>query len=161
MNISTLQKTTESKESPITEMPQEEPPITSEATQETRQEEEGCLIATASFGSSMANEVQMLREIRDNQLLQTKSGYAFMSGFNAFYYSFAPTIAQWENDNPVFKEVVKTTITPLIASMSLLNFVSMDSEAEVLTYGISMILLNIGMYFVAPAIIIWQIKKRI
>lgn len=120
-----------------------------------------CIIATASFGSPMAKEVQMLREIRDNQLLKTESGTAFMGGFNQFYYSFAPTVAGWEHENPVFKEVVKTVITPLITSMSLLNYVSMDSEVEVLTYGISMILLNLGMYFAAPAIIIWQVRKRI
>jgi len=122
---------------------------------------ENCVIATASYGSPMAKEVQMLREIRDNQLLQTQSGSAFMSGFNTVYYSFAPTIAQWEQENPAFKQVVKTTITPLITSLSLLNHVSMDSEAEVLGYGISLILLNIGMYFVAPATVVWQVKKRI
>jgi len=123
--------------------------------------EENCVIATASYGSPMAKEVQMLREIRDNQLLKTQSGSAFMSGFNTVYYSFAPTIAQWEQENPAFKQVVKTTITPLITSLSLLNHVSMDSEAEVLGYGISIILLNIGMYFVAPATVVWQVKKRI
>jgi len=123
--------------------------------------EENCVIATASYGSPMAKEVQMLREIRDNQLLKTQSGSAFMSGFNTVYYSFAPTIAQWEQENPAFKEIVKTTITPLISSLSLLNHVSMDSEAEVLGYGISLILLNIGMYFVAPATVVWQVKKRI
>jgi len=122
---------------------------------------ENCVIATASYGSPMAKEVQMLREIRDNQLLQTQSGSAFMGGFNTVYYSFAPTIAQWEQENPAFKEIVKTTITPLITSLSLLNHVSMDSEAEVLGYGISLILLNIGMYFVAPATVVWQVKKRI
>jgi len=123
--------------------------------------DQNCIIATASFGSPMAKEVQMLREIRDNQLLKTESGSAFMSSFNAFYYSFAPTIAHWEDENPAFKQIVKATITPLISSLSLLNYVSMDSESEVLTYGISMIMLNLGMYFVAPAVVIWQIKKRV
>ena len=59
-------------------------------------------------------------------------------------------IADWERQNPVFKEAVKLTITPLITSLSLLNYVEMDSETEVLGYGISLILLNIGMYVVAP-----------
>jgi len=126
----------------------------------TPEERRGCLIATASFGSPMAQEVQMLREIRDMQLMGTESGSAFMYGFNTIYYSFAPTIAQWESDSPIFKEVVKATITPLIASLSLLQYAEMDSEVDVLTYGISMIVLNIGMYFVAPAMIIIKLRKR-
>jgi len=38
----------------------------------------------------------------------------------------------------------------LITSLSLLNYVDIDSEAEVLGYGISLILLNIGIYLVTP-----------
>jgi len=120
----------------------------------------GCLIATATFGSELAPQVQQLRELRDNSLLQTHSGTAFMSGFNEFYYSFSPTIADLERENPVFKEAVKFGITPLITSLSILNYVDMDSEIEVLGYGISLILLNVGMYFVAPALVIIHLKKR-
>jgi len=82
-----------------------------------------------------------------------------MSGFNEFYYSFSPTIADWERQNPVFKEAVKLTITPMLSSLSILNYVNMDSEAEVLGYGIGVILLNVGMYFVAPAFVIFSIRK--
>jgi hypothetical protein len=59
-------------------------------------EKPGCLIATATFGSELAPQVQMLRETRDNVLLQTQSGATFMTSFNVIYYSFAPTIAEWE-----------------------------------------------------------------
>ena len=121
----------------------------------------GCLIATATYGSELTPQVQQLRELRDNSLLQTTSGISFMSTFNQFYYSFSPTVADWERENPVFKETVKIILTPMISSLSILNHVDMDSEAKVLGYGISLILLNIGMYFVAPAITVWQIKKRI
>ncbi len=84
-----------------------------------------------------------------------------MESFNQFYYSFSPTIADYERQNPVFKEIVKLGITPLLTSLSILNYVDMDSEFEVLGYGISLILLNVGMYFVAPAIIIHRIKKYV
>ena len=120
----------------------------------------GCLIATATYGSELASQVQQLREIRDNSLLQTESGSAFMESFNQFYYSFSPSIADVERENPVFKEAVKLTITPLLSSLSLLNYVNMDSEVEVLGYGISLILLNVGMYFVAPTVVIIHLKKR-
>jgi hypothetical protein len=120
----------------------------------------GCLIATAAYGSELAPQVQQLRELRDNQLLHTESGTSFMNSFNAFYYSFSPTIADWERENPAFKEAVKIALTPMISSLSILNYVDMDSEAKVFGYGISLILLNIGMYFVAPAVVIVGIRKR-
>ena len=120
----------------------------------------GCLIATATFGSEIAPQVQQLRELRDNKLLQTESGKSFMSSFNDFYYFFSPTISDWERENPIFKETVKIMITPMISSLSILNYVDMDSEASILGYGISLILLNIGMYFVAPGIVIHTIRKK-
>ena len=121
----------------------------------------GCLIATATYGSELAPQVQQLRELRDNKLLNTESGISFINSFNDFYYSFSPIIADYERENPVFKEMVKIVITPMITSLSILNYVDMDSEAEVLGYGISLILLNVGMYFVAPVIIIVGIKKKL
>ena len=121
----------------------------------------GCLIATAAFGSELAPQVQLLREIRDNTILQTKSGSAFMTGFNQLYYSFSPTIADYERDNIIFKEAVKLTLIPLLTSLTLLQYADIDSESEMLVYGIGIILLNIGMYFVAPAVLIMKIRKRI
>ncbi len=121
----------------------------------------GCLIATAAFGSELSPQVQFLREIRDNTVLQTESGTSFMAGFNQFYYSFSPTVADYERENPTFKEAVKLTLTPLLTSLTLLHYADIDSESEMLGYGIGVILLNIGMYFVAPAVLIMTIKKRI
>ena len=120
----------------------------------------GCLIATAAFGSEMAPQVQFLREIRDNTVLQTESGSAFMTGFNQFYYSFSPVIADYERENIAFKETVKIAITPMLTSLAILNYVDIDSEEEMLGYGIGIILLNIGMYFVAPAVVIFKIRNR-
>ena len=119
----------------------------------------GCLIATASYGSELAPQVQLLREIRDNTVLQTQSGTSFMNAFNHAYYSFSPTIADYERQNPVFKEAVKLTLTPLLASLTLLQHVDIDSEQEMLGYGITLILLNIGLYFIAPAVLIMKIRS--
>jgi len=119
----------------------------------------GCLIATAAFGSELAPQVQLLREIRDDIVLQTKSGSIFMTGFNQFYYSFSPAVADYERENAVFKETVKLTLTPLLASLTLLQHADIDSESEMLSYGIGIILLNIGMYFVAPAVLITKIRS--
>ena len=126
----------------------------------TTKPKSGCLIATAAFGSELAPQVQQLRETRDNILLHTQSGTAFMITFNQFYYTFSPTVAEWEMENPIFKEIVKATITPLITTLSILNYLNIDSEAEMLGYGIGVILLNIGMYFVAPTFVIMRLKNH-
>jgi len=141
------------------ELPKFEETIDSFEILNQKEEGGGCLIATATFGSELAPQVQQLREIRDNTILSTESGTAFMSGFNQFYYSFSPVIADMERENPLFKEFVKLSLTPMLSSLSILNYVDIDSESEMLSYGIGIILMNVGMYFAAPAIIIYKIRK--
>lgn len=121
----------------------------------------GCLIATATYDSELHPTVQMLREIRDNKLTQTQSGSAFIKTFNNFYYSFSPIIADYERENPVFKEAVKITITPMILSLSIFTHVDLDSEIQVLGYGVSLILLNVVIYGGIPSVGFYLIKNRI
>ena len=98
---------------------------------------------------------------RDNTVMNTQSGATFMTGFNQFYYSFSPYVADYERENPIFKEAVKVTLTPMLTSLTLLNYVDVATEEEMFGYGISLILLNIGMYFVAPAAAIIAIKNKL
>jgi len=146
------------------EKPSEEKPTTAQETtpsleQTPSSKSGGCLIATAAFGSELAPQVQMLRETRDNIVLKTQSGSSFMTTFNSIYYTFAPTVAEWERESSFFKEIIKVAITPLITTLSILNYVDIDSEAEMLGYGIGIIVLNIGMYFVAPVFLIMKIRR--
>ena len=130
--------------------------------QTTEPEEEeggGCLIATATYGSELAPQVQMLREIRDNQLMNTESGSAFMSTFNEAYYSFSPYIADMERESPVFKEIVKAGLTPMISTLSIME--NAETESEVLGLGLSVIALNLGMYIAAPALIAMKVNQQI
>ena len=121
----------------------------------------GCLIATATYGSELAPQVQQLRELRDNTVFTTQSGTAFMTGFNQLYYSFSPTIADWERENSLFKESVKLILTPMISTLSILNYVDIDSEQEILGYGLMIILVNVGLYFVAPSVLIIKMKNKL
>jgi hypothetical protein len=166
-------------EQPVTEQPVTEQPVTEVQsritcgtgtesvndicqviqTEEKSSEGGGCLIATATYGSEMSIEVQQLRELRDNQLLNTESGTAFMRTFNDIYYTFSPVIADYERENPYFKEVVKIAITPMISTLSLME--NAESESEVISLGLSVIMLNIGMYLGIPAVVIVGIRKRI
>ena len=134
---------------------------TNESSENESSEEEGggCLIATAAYGSEMSPQVQLLREIRDNQLMNTEAGKSFMSGFNEMYYYFSPTIADMERENPMFKEVVKLGLTPMLSSLAIME--NADSESEVLGLGLSVIALNLGMYIAAPAMMFYGISKKV
>ena len=117
----------------------------------------GCLIATATFDSELAPQVQQLREIRDSKLLNTESGTNFMNTFNDVYYSFSPIIADYERENPYFKEMVKVAITPMLSTLSLMEYA--ESESEVLGIGIGVILLNLGMYLGVPVFAIMRFRR--
>jgi len=132
-------------------------PVTSKADEPSNTG--GCLIATAAYGTEMSSQVQLLREVRDNVVFGTSSGAAFMTGFNSFYYSFSPTVADWERQSPVVREIVRIAITPMLSSLSILSHADIDSESEMLGYGIGLIMLNIGMYFVLPAAAIVKARQ--
>jgi hypothetical protein len=119
----------------------------------------GCLIATAAYGSELSPQVQLLREIRDNQLLNTESGSAFMNTFNDIYYSFSPTIADMQRESPMFKEAVKLGLTPMLSSLAIME--NAESESEVISLGLSVIALNLAMYLGVPVFGIIGIRKII
>lgn len=132
-------------------------PAASAANQSDSENGGGCLIATATYGSELAPQVQQLREIRDNTLLTTTSGTNFMGTFNEFYYSFSPIIADYERESPVFREAVKIAITPMLSTLSLMEYA--DSEMSVLGIGMSLIVLNGLMYVGIPGIVIVGVRK--
>ena len=81
-----------------------------------------------------------------------------MGMFNDVYYSFSPIIADYERENPYFKEAVNLAITPMISTLSLME--NAESESEVLGIGISVIMLNLGMYLGIPAVVVIGIKRK-
>ena len=129
--------------------------------QDVNEDGGGCLIATAAFGSELSTQVQMLREVRDTQIVNTQVGAMFLSGFNQFYYSFSPTIADMERQSPAFKEFVKITITPLLTTLSLLNHLDINSEGEMIGWGIGILSLNVGFYFGIPFFVAVKLKRNL
>lgn len=117
----------------------------------------GCLIATAAYGSELAPQVQLLRELRDSKIMNTASGAAFVNGFNHVYYSFSPSVADHLREVPAFKDAVRIAITPLVASLGIMS--AADSEHEILGYGIAVILMNVGMYVAAPTVTCLYLRK--
>jgi hypothetical protein len=71
----------------------------------------GCFIATAAYGTPMAEEIQILREFRDEYLLTNPVGQAFTD----LYYKFSPPIANFITDHPSLKPIVRAGLLPAVA----------------------------------------------
>ena len=121
----------------------------------------GCLIATAAYGTELAPQVQLLREIRDNIVMSTNSGTAFVTGFNQVYYLFSPTIADLERQNPAFQDLVKLFIFPMLSSLSIMELAEHGNDFHVVVLGSSIILLNFGLYVLVPVLAAITIRKKI
>jgi len=72
----------------------------------------GCFIATAAYGTDTTEEIQILREFRDNALLNNKLGAEFVS----LYYQFSPPIAEYISRHEVLRTIVREFIVdPVVA----------------------------------------------
>ena len=70
-------------------------------------------------------------------------------------------IADMERESPIFKEIVKAGLTPMLSTLAIME--NADSESEVLGLGLSVIALNLGMYIGLPAfgiIKVIQLRKN-
>jgi len=73
-----------------------------------------CLIATATFGSELTSEVQLLRAFRNRVALYTFAGRSFMSAFDSWYYSFSPSVAELISTHPTTRLVMRVLLYPLV-----------------------------------------------
>lgn len=117
-----------------------------------------CMIATAAFGSPLAPQVQFLRDFRDNHLLQTSVGASFMNVFNSWYYSFSPSVANYEDNQPWFQQIIRTSIYPLLGILLISEkiFSLSDGNYATMISGITAVSL-IGAVYVSPIAI--SVKK--
>jgi len=115
-----------------------------------------CLIATATFDSPLAPQVQQLREFRENTIYSTRSGTQFMTAFNAWYYSFSPTVAGFIDDHPLTKPPMRVILTPLLGILSLSQSfyaLSINPEIAVIITGFVAGTL-IGMVYAFPVLFV-------
>ncbi len=135
---------------------------TSSSQPQPSQQPSGCLIATAAFGSELTPQVQFLRGFRDNYILQSSSGSAFMNTFNTVYYSFSPQVADYERQQPWLQATVKTGLYPLfsvlLASEKVFSFAG-GGEAGTILAGTTASTL-IGAVYVSPAVAAATIAAR-
>lgn len=76
----------------------------------------GCFIATAAYGSSSAEEIDILRQFRDESLCKNALGTWFIRN----YYIFSPPIADFIADNKVLRTLVKEyLVNPTVKILEL------------------------------------------
>ncbi|MEO9294997.1 MAG: CFI-box-CTERM domain-containing protein [Nitrososphaera sp.] len=130
------------------------------------QKPSGCLIATAAFGSELTPQVQLLRGFRDNYILKSQSGSAFMDAFNTIYYSFSPQVADYERQQPWLQSTVKAGLYPLfgilLVSQQAFSAAGGNDDAGAVLAGATASAL-IGAVYVAPAVagVTAATKKRV
>ena len=125
---------------------------TGNSTPPPAQQPSGCLIATAAFGSELTPQVQYLRNFRDNYVLTTASGSAFMNAFSSVYYSFSPQVAEYERGQPWLQATVKAALYPLFGILTAAEHVhrAVGGEAGAVMAGATASSL-IGAVYLAPA----------
>ena len=79
-----------------------------------------CLIATATYGSPSADEVQFLRRYRDNVLKRSSTGRSILDLFERFYYSFSPQLAKRIAGRRKIRYLTRIFVTDPIVSIFLL-----------------------------------------
>ena len=122
-------------------------------TASQNQTQSRCLIATVAFGSDMAPQVQQLRLFRDDIALETFAGSSFMNIFNTWYYSFSPSVADYERQVPWLQGAVRTLIYPLLGilalSTSVYDSLAFQTELGIVAAGMTSSLL-VGLIYFAP-----------
>ncbi len=100
-----------------------------------------CLIATAAYGSPLSPQVQALRNFRDELVLKTFAGSQFMKAFNAWYYSFSPSIANVISKSPSLAAVIRILIYPLVGILQVAaaahTMTDSNSQLKVVITGFS------------------------
>jgi peptide/nickel transport system substrate-binding protein len=100
-----------------------------------------CLIATATYGSELAPQVQFLRDFRDEKIDKTFAGASFMIAFNTWYYIFSPSVASEVHANPALQAVMQAILYPLLlilrVSAALFDAFSVQPEFAVLIAGLA------------------------
>ena len=75
----------------------------------------GCFIATATYGTPLAQEISVLRGVRDAYLLDTALGAAFVDT----YYRMSPPIADLVARSPFLATVVRAVLIPIVVASTV------------------------------------------
>jgi len=105
-----------------------------------------CCVATAAYGTPMAEEIQILREFRDEYLLTNPVGKALVE----FYYKVSPPMAEFVTEHPSLKPVARVGLAPAVAMSTIAVNTTMPDKVAII--GL------LALVFVALAV--WATRRR-
>jgi hypothetical protein len=105
-----------------------------------------CFIATAAYGTPMAEEIEVLREFRDQYLLTNPFGEALVE----FYYQISPPMAEFITEHPSLKPIVRAGLVPAVAMSTVA--VNTTPAEKIAMVGLVVL--------VSMAVIIWATRRR-
>ncbi len=105
-----------------------------------------CFIATAAYGSPMAEEIQILREFRDAYLVTNPAGKALVD----LYYRVSPPMAEFITEHPGLKPIVRAGLVPAVAMSVVAVNTAPVQKAAIL--GV--------LALVVVALAVWATKRR-
>ena len=73
-----------------------------------------CFVATAAYGTPMADEIGVLRRFRDRHLRSNAVGEALVDT----YYQVGPSMAEWVSGSESRREVVRAVLQPIVWLLS-------------------------------------------
>jgi len=106
----------------------------------------GCFIATAAYGTPMAEEIQILREFRDEYLVPNPVGKALVD----FYYKVSPPIADFISEHPGLKPMVRAGLLPAVAMSAIA--VNTTQVEKIAMIGLLVV--------ISVAVAIWATRQR-
>jgi len=105
-----------------------------------------CFIATAAYGTPMAEEIEILRKFRDEYLLTNPIGATLVE----FYYRVSPPIAQFITEHPSLKPIVQAGLLPAVAISTMAVNTTVDEK----TIGAVLLVL------ISVALAVWATRRR-
>jgi hypothetical protein len=105
-----------------------------------------CFIATAAYGTPMADEIQILREFRDEYMLTNPVGSTLVD----IYYRVSPPIAEFITEHPRLKPIVRAGLIPAVAMSTVA--VNTTPAEKIVIVGL-LVLLSV-------ALAIWAVRRR-
>jgi hypothetical protein len=77
-----------------------------------------CFVATAAYGSTMANDVDMLRHFRDALLTRTILGELAVEA----YYTFSPALSSFVAESEVLRATARGILDPIVRWVRIFKF---------------------------------------